>query len=168
MTAPKLLGGPYLAPNVTPGDWLNDLIHGAVEVGGWHDGRIPWPRRKKTGTHSLILCDALAEAVRTESAKAIAYWFGAGSVTVAKWRRALGVDRQNCAGTQMYYKEQYPEKLPPEAAALGREHARLPDALARMAASHKGKTMPAEVRQKIKNTLTQRAKNRKKYKNATM
>lgn len=63
MQAPELIGGPYVAPRCRPGDWLDDEIDGRLEVGGWTDAPIPWPRRKKTGRAALILTGELARAV---------------------------------------------------------------------------------------------------------
>ena len=37
----------------------------------------------------------LARAVRNESARAVRNWFGVNHGTVARWRKALGVDRVN-------------------------------------------------------------------------
>ena len=102
--ARRALIGVYRPPVVQLGDWLHDEIDGRVEVGGYSDGPVPWPRRLKTGRPSLILCGDLVRAVRTESAVAIAHHFGVGSVTVSKWRVALGVDRQNNEGTQSLYR----------------------------------------------------------------
>mgnify|MGYP001563809477 CR=1 FL=1 len=133
---PVLLAGPYIPPD---GAVLYDEIDGDVEVGGWSNGPISWPRRKKTGRHSLILCGDLVRAVRTESAEAIIWWFGVSAVTVAKWRSALGVDRKNNPGTLRLNKLYAPQKLTPERAAKGREAAAHPDIIAKRAASKRGK-----------------------------
>lgn len=137
--APQLIGMPYIAPKARPGSWLDDEIDGAVQVGGWSNGRIPWPRRKKTGAHSLILCGDLARAVKTESSKAVQFWFGVGSTTVYKWRLALGVERMDALGTVELYKKLLPKKLPADVAAKGRKAAKTPESIEKMAASKRGK-----------------------------
>lgn len=135
----NLLAGPYHVPEVRLGDYLDDEIYGRVEVGGWSNGRIPWPRRKKTGKHSLILCGDLVRAVRTESALAVEYWFGVGATTIAKWRIALGVTAQNNTGTKSLYQFYKPLKLTEDRAEKGRKNARAPKAIAKMAESKRGK-----------------------------
>lgn len=114
----------YNPPICRRGDTLIDAIAGAVVVGGFTGGKYPWPYRKDTGT--LILCGDLVEAVKTEAAIDIAAWFGIkSSATVSKWRRNLGVTRQNNAGTQRLYKELKPIKLPDDVTAKGRLNAQL-------------------------------------------
>jgi len=54
-----LFFGPYVAPVVRVGDALDDERFGRVIVGGWTDAPISWPRRKKTGSHSPVLCGDL-------------------------------------------------------------------------------------------------------------
>lgn len=134
--APRLLGAPYEPPVVRVGDWLDDAIDGRLQVGGWSAGPIPWPRRKKTGRHSLILCGDLARAVRVESSEAVQHWFGVGEVTVWKWRCALGVERVT-DGTRELLRER--TGVPEAAAARGREVAASPDARTKIAASKTGK-----------------------------
>ena len=129
----------YETPSCRVGDWLDDEILGSVQVGGFTSAKIAWPYRKKTGAHSLILCGDLVEAVKNESAQDVCDWFGVGATTVAKWRRTLGVDRQNNMGTQRLYKELLPKKIPPESAAAGRENARSPFSRAKMAATKRNK-----------------------------
>ncbi len=134
----SLVGGPYRHPNVKPGGRIMDEIDGLVVVGGYTSAPIPWLRRRKTGRASLILCDDLVTAVRRESALAICHHFGVSNGTVSKWRNALGVDRQNNAGTQRLYRELIGVKLPDEKAARGREAASLPEAKSRAAVVRKG------------------------------
>jgi hypothetical protein len=143
---PELLGGPYLPPIAKPGDWLDDAINGAVQVGRFSDGRISWPCRKKTGKRSLILCGDLERAVKTESAIAIMYWFGVSEPTLTKWRGALGVDRKNNPGTQKIYKDLCPTKLTPERAAKGRENAMMPEALEKQRQKKRGKPILPQTR----------------------
>jgi len=87
----RLVNGPYKPPQVKPGDWLDDEIRGMVEVGGWSNAPIAWPRRRIRGRYNLILCGDLITAVRNESVEAIVHHFGATKTTVMIWREALGV-----------------------------------------------------------------------------
>ena len=130
-----LIAGPYAAPAVQAGDWLDDARDGLLEVGGWTHGRIPWPRRKKTGRHSPILCGDLVRAVQTESVTAICHWWGVGQTTVWAWRQALCVDTTD--GSQRIARRGVPE----DAAARGRERAASPESRSKMAESKRA--MPA-------------------------
>ncbi len=121
----------YPPPRVGPGDWLDDELLGRVQVGGYHSGPIPWPYRRRTGAHSLILTATLVRAVRVEAAMDVAEAFGVHPARVSAWRRAFGVDRQNNPGTQRLYRELQPLKLTPERVAKGRQAALQPDAIAR-------------------------------------
>lgn len=127
--SPPLLGGPYHPPAVRIGDWIDDEINGLVEVGGWTEGPISWPRRKKAGRASLILTDELARAVRNESAKSIMHHWGVGQVKVWQWRQALGVGRVTPGTTRIL---QIYTGVPEEAAARGREKAGNPESREKM------------------------------------
>ncbi len=67
--------GPYHAPAVGVGDWLDCAIGGRVQVIGWREGPIPWPMRRSSGIYgrTFILCGDLATAVRTESNVALCH-----------------------------------------------------------------------------------------------
>lgn len=138
---PDLIAGPYRAPECAVGSWLDDAIHGRVQVGGWTDAPIPWPRRKKTGRHSPILTGDLERAVHIESSEAIRYYWGVGLTTVWAWRQALRVGRVTC-GTRQLLRER--TGVPSEAAAAGREKAASPESRAKMAESKRGQ--PAHPR----------------------
>lgn len=139
-----LIGGPYSPPACTAGDWLDDAIDGALQIGGWTTAPIPWPRRKKTGAHSLILCGDLVRAVQLESSEAVQHWWGVGPVTVAKWRRALGVPQDN-PGTRALRCERHPG-ISPDAAARGRERAASPESRQKMANTKRGMPMHPNTR----------------------
>lgn len=81
----------YPPPRVRRGDWLDDVLLGRVQVGGYHDGPIPWPYRRRTGAHSLILTETLARMVRTEAARDVQAALGVSEGVVWRWRKALGV-----------------------------------------------------------------------------
>lgn len=151
--APPLLFGPYAAPDVSEGH-LVDWTDGLIEVGGWTTAPIPWPRRKKTGKHSPILCDELIRAVMMESSAAVQHHWGVSEATVWKWRQALGVGRVT-PGTRDRLRTE--TGVPEDAAARGREAAKSPEARARLSASKTGK--PAHP--KIKAGLLRAAKARK-------
>ncbi len=152
MPAAKLIGGPYHPPACAVGDWLPDEIDGLLQVGGWTNARIPWPRRKKTGRHSPILCGDLVRAVRAESSEAVQYWWGVGPVTVAKWRRALGVPQDN-TGTRLLRQARHPG-IPPEAAARGRAKAASPESRAKMAQSKRGQPMHPNTAAALRQAVT--------------
>lgn len=140
---PPLLGAPYAQPACRVGDWLDDEIDGRLEVGGWTNAPISWPRRKKTGRASLILTVELARAVRTESVAAICHHWGVRPTKVWMWRQALGVDRVT-AGTRRLLQAR--TGVPPDAAARGRERAAAPDVRARMAETKLGKPAHPKTR----------------------
>lgn len=140
---PKLINGPYHPPACQIGDWLDDAIDGRVQVGGWTDAPIPWPRRKKTGRHSPILCGDLVLAVQTESVEAISHYLAVGATTVWKWRKALGVDRIT-NGTRKLLQER--TGVPPEASARGRARAMRPESRAKMAETKRGVPAPETTR----------------------
>lgn len=129
-------------PIAKRGDWLMDERYGLVEVGGWTDAPIPWPYRKKTGRRSLILCGKLAEDVRSKSEIWVCNAYGVGSVTVWAWRQALGVGRIT-DGTRKLL--QLNTGVPHEAAARGREAAKMPETIAKMAATKRGKPVPQKT-----------------------
>jgi hypothetical protein len=135
----KLLHGPYTPPKARRGDTLSCEYRGCnVRVGGMSsDVPIQWPTVFKTGRRSLIVCGELVRAIRTESVIAIAHHWGVNVVTVWFWRKALGVPRIT-EGTERLYEEYKPEKLPDDVTALGREHAREPEVLERMAETKRG------------------------------
>lgn len=132
---PPLIFGPYRAPDISSG-WLVDQVDGLIEVGGWTSAPIPWPRRKKTGRHSPILCDDLIRAVMLESSAAVQHHWGVSEATVWKWRQALGVGRVT-PGTRDRLRTE--TGVPPEAAARGREAAKGAEARSKLSASKRGK-----------------------------
>src|SRR6266705_1970420 len=93
----RLRFGPYEPPLADRGDWLDCEMRGALKVGTFSHGPIPWPRRWRTA--SLILCGDLVRAVRKEAVQAVAWHWGVSKATVRAWRRALGVPELT-AGTR--------------------------------------------------------------------
>src|SRR3954447_21968886 len=76
----RLLFGPYTTPVFQYGDDGFCAMRGEVIVCGLTAARIPWivGKRKLKGSRAraIILCGALVDAVRRESAQAVAYWWG--------------------------------------------------------------------------------------------
>jgi hypothetical protein len=100
----KLLFGPYKAPRLRRGDRAFCFFRDCdVVITSWTDAPIPWPRCRaldSPGSGSGLLVDeALARAVRHESAAAVMHWWGASQRAVWAWRRALGVTRTDNEGS---------------------------------------------------------------------
>ena len=91
-TDAKLIAGPYRPPRCRLGDLLYCDRSGEVVVSGFTD-RLRWPYTLRYGQVSPILCGDLVRAVRIESAKAVAYWWGVSRQLVFRWRRSLDVPR---------------------------------------------------------------------------
>src|SRR5262249_47390473 len=86
----------------------------------------------------------LAEAVRRESALAVAYWWGVKPQTVTVWRNALGVGPLN-EGTHRlrhdYFQEPWGVAAREKAWAKGKD----PVCRAKIAAARRGNRRPAQV-----------------------
>lgn len=132
---PELLGD-YSPPEIERGDWLFCLLRGKVQVGGYTDAPIPWPRLFKGGKPVHILCGDLVEAIRTESAQAVAYWWGVHPHTVTKWRRALAVER-NTPGSRKLHQKLFDKRIPDEAKKRGLEALHTPKVKAKAASQKK-------------------------------
>src|SRR5437868_3305934 len=143
----KLISGPYRTPRCKVGGFLRCAKRGRVLVRGIHEAPIQWPYTlpKKGGRPMLILYGDLARAVRVESETAICYWWGVGTMTVWKWRRALGIRRVN-EGTSALLSRWSPETVQSDEAlrqlanALGS-----PERAAKIAAAKRGKPRPPHV-----------------------
>jgi hypothetical protein len=149
-TPPPLHFGPYASPPCRKGAWIVDEIHGLVEVNGWTDGPLGWPTRKrpKGGPRSIAVTADLVRAIQTESAVAVAYWFGISTRKVRELRRALDVAR-NTVGTLRQHAA-VAELPPPDASARGRAKVASDSTIrARIAAKQRGKVISAEARQKM-------------------
>ena len=85
------LPGRCRTPRVRVGAFVRCLIRGEVEVVGFSDAPIPWPKCKTERWHALIVYAGLACAIRRESAQAVGRWWGVGTDRVWRWRKALGV-----------------------------------------------------------------------------
>ena len=87
----RLLFGPYETPALRYGEDASCEVRGGVEIVGLAGAPIPWPVGKRGRQRFLVVYHGLADAVRRESAQAVAYWWGVTSQTVGVWRKALGV-----------------------------------------------------------------------------
>jgi hypothetical protein len=87
--------GTCATPAFNYGDVIECEVRGDLIACGLTDALIPWPLGKRRGkgarARSLIVFGALADAVRRESAQAVAHWWGVTAQTVTLWRKALGV-----------------------------------------------------------------------------
>src|SRR5262245_17876842 len=114
----RLLFGPYAMPALRLGQTVMDEARDRdVVIWRISDARIPWPIGKPKGGRavSLVVFDALADAVRNESNEAVCHWWGITGQTVSKWRKVLGVG-QVTAGTLAVRREQLVGKRPSAAA----------------------------------------------------
>jgi DNA-binding XRE family transcriptional regulator len=109
----QLVHGPYQPPPVRVGQTMTCVLRGKAKVCRWSDGPIPWPiiRVGHGGRGAYAVTPELARAVRSESSAAVAHWWGAGSVTVTGWHRALGVEQFN-EGTRRLWSLWKEPKLP--------------------------------------------------------
>jgi hypothetical protein len=64
--------GKYRTPRVRVGRVVRCEIRGEVEVVGFTDGPISWPKCKTTRRHTIIVYADLARAIRRESEQAVA------------------------------------------------------------------------------------------------
>ena len=141
----KLLGK-YCTPRFKYGAVVACAIRGPVKIVGLTNARIPWPKcRSGKRARAIILYGALADAVRRESAQAVAYWFGVGMDSVWKWRKALGVERVN-EGTSDLLSRWSPETVQSDEATRKRMPTlKSPDRAEKIAAAKRGKPRPPHV-----------------------
>ena len=110
-STPRLLGS-YSTPTFSYGDVVECARRGEVRFVGLSEAPIPWPigqRLPRGNARTLVLYGDLAEAVKRESAEAVAHWWGVKSNTVWLWRKALNVG-QMTEGTRA------PKSEPPSVA----------------------------------------------------
>lgn len=130
----RFLGGPYRAPEVKVGQWIECERFGQRRVLGWSEGPIPWPLCRRTGPMSLVLCGDLVRAVEGEAAIVVALAWGVSRQTVHIWRRLLGVVETN-AGTHSRWQSNIAEVISPPQANRGLAKAHAPDARLRAEAT---------------------------------
>jgi hypothetical protein len=141
----QLLHGPYRQPRYRLGGKLFCERRGWVPATRISDAPIPWPLTTgRCRRPSLILCGDLVQAVRRESATAVAHWWGVTSQTVTLWRRVLEVPRNN-EGTRRLLRAWAPELLTEEKRAKALAAACTSEANAKKAAAKVGKPRPRHV-----------------------
>jgi hypothetical protein len=144
----KLLFGPYRTPVFKYGDDAFCELRGDVILCGLTDAPIPWPtgkkRQKARGRGAIVVYGALAEAVRRESAQAVAFWFGVTAQTVTRWRKAPDVGPVN-EGTHRLRHDYAEEPWAAQARAKAHAKAGDPARCAKIAATKRGKPRPAHV-----------------------
>jgi hypothetical protein len=68
--------GKYKTPRFRLGQKVRCEVRGEVVVCGLSDGPIPWPVGRRGPNKGLVVYKGLAQAVRKESAVAVAHWWG--------------------------------------------------------------------------------------------
>src|SRR5207244_1830691 len=123
-------------------------MQGDVILCGLTAARIPWPvgKRKQKGSRarSIVLYGGLAEAVRRESAQAVAYWWGITAQTVTRWRKALGVGPVT-EGTHRLRHDYWEEPWALAGRQKSLENTGDPARCAKIAEAKRGKRRPAHV-----------------------
>lgn len=141
---PPLNFGPYHPPAFELHGWLVDERLGLVRVNGWTHAPIGWPRLKQPGPAVPVVTAELARAIRTESAIAVAHWWGVSRDRVQRWRRELDVG-QYTEGTKRLLRDNVvsaPEPLKAQRlAALQR-----PESHAKAGAARRGKPASPALR----------------------
>lgn len=144
-TTPKLLGT-YRTPRFNYGDVVSCARLGEVRITALTDGPIPWPvgQRLRNGRRpAIILYAGLGEAVRRESASAVAHHWGVTAQTVSLWRRTLGVGVMTEGTTKLKSDVHAPNLVAAREASLPTLGS--PERRAKIAASKRGKPRPPHV-----------------------
>jgi hypothetical protein len=137
--APKLIGGPYHSPEIDIGEWATCAIRGRQQIRDYTRALIPQPRLVGRG-RGIIICGDLERALRIESASAIAHYWGVDPHAVSRWRKALGIEAYEVAGTKALLGQSAAKVAPETRSRVAREAVAAlnadPDAKQRRAASH--------------------------------
>jgi hypothetical protein len=99
---------------------------------------------KRGRATTIAVYGRLSDAVRRESAQAVAHWWGVTAQTVTKWRAALGVGPTN-EGTFRLHSDYGAEPWAAVGLERGRAKARDPQRCAKIAAAKRGKPRPQHV-----------------------
>ena len=137
----KLHFGPYKSPPFKMGQTVKCAVHGDVVVLGVTKGRIPWPFSRPRTLPLPVVCGGLLEAVRKESAVAVAHWWQVTEGVVHGWRKALGVGLTT--GSKKLRAAGYAD----------------PKRSKKIAATKRGKPRPPEVKEKIRAAHKRRSQN---------
>jgi hypothetical protein len=147
------LVGKYKTPRFRHGPVVWCEVRGEVTICAITEAPIPWPVGKKGRARSLVVYKGLARAVRTESAQAVAHWWGVTPQTVTVWRKALGVPETN-ADTSRLRSEYAQEPWAAEARGKARDKAGDPERRREIAEARRGKPRPPHVIEEMRKGRT--------------
>jgi hypothetical protein len=143
----RLLGS-YRTPRCHIGQWVRCAVRGEVQIKAISDAPIPWPLCKSGKWLIPVVYRDLTKAIRTESAQAIAHWWGVGKCSVWLWKKALGVGPIT-KGTSRLFSEYTKEDWAIQARAKSRAKCRDPiqdqERRQKIAEAKRGKPRPAHV-----------------------
>jgi hypothetical protein len=155
----KLHFGPYCTPRFKYDSVVQDKVRGAVQIIGVTDAQIPWPIGRMVGLTTFgaspVVYGALARAMRRESRVAVMHWWGLSSFCHNRARRALGVPTINEGTHRLLARYAQTERFK-EAQRRGQAKNNDPKRRAKIAAAHRGRKRPEEVRRAISAALTGR------------
>jgi hypothetical protein len=114
---------------------------------------IPWPIGKRGRAKGLVVYAGLADAVRRESAQAVAHWWGVTPQTVGVWRKALGVGALT-EGTRRLKRDHALEPGIAAARVKAVAEAGDPERRRKIAESRRGKPRPPHVIEAMKQGRT--------------
>jgi hypothetical protein len=135
---------PYTTPSCRIGQIVRCAVLGEVRVVGYSDSPIPWPVTRRGKWRVPVVFRGLEQAVRRESAQAIAHWWGMGVGSVRQWRRALGVEASTEGTTRLrrdYFHEPWAVRARVKAHAKNQD----PRRRAKLSASLRGRRKPRHV-----------------------
>ena len=151
----KLFFGPYRTPRFKYGSIVQDEVRGPVQIIGMTDAAIPWPIGRMGKAASPVVYRGLASAIRRESRVAVRHWWGLSSFCHNRARRALGVPSINEGTHRLLSRYAQTERFR-EAQRCGQAKNSDPRRCAKIAAAHRGRKRPDEVRRAISAALTGR------------
>jgi hypothetical protein len=163
----KLHFGPYRTPRFVYGSIVEDEIRGPVRIVGLTDAPIPWPIGQQGHAQSPVIYGALAKAIRRESRVAVRHWWGLSSHCHNRARRGLNVPTIN-EGTHRLLSRYAQTETFREAQRRGWAKNADPSRCAKIAAAHRGRKRPDEVRQAISEALTGRKRSLEHCRNLSL
>jgi hypothetical protein len=145
----------YRTPTFRYGQRVECLARGEVTIVGVTDAPIPWPVGKTVRAKSLVLYRGLANAVRRESNLEVCRLFGVTPQTVSKWRKALGVEKNN-RGTLRRRVEHGKSPAGRKGLEAMWSKARDPGRRAKIAEARRGRPRPPHVVKMLRNANAHR------------
>ena len=148
----RLIAGPYRTPCCKIGRTLRCAIRGKVIVRGIREAPIQWPYtcNPKGGSPTIIVCGDLARAIHVESETAICHWWGVGTDTVWKWRKALGVKPINKGTSELLGRWSPATVQSKKARSKLKVALKSPERAAKIAAGRRGKPRPPHVAEAVR------------------